>query len=261
MARLIKMDFIRLLHSKVFWISAGIIFVIQCAINFSTPLVANWLMDFAKKGDQFKPIVVTFSSFLSGPLMQFFIIFMYLSAVSFLYADIANGYVKNIAGQISKKGYTAVSKMIVLVFHNFVFLLLGALGLMLGSMLSPSAHVVFDGNIPYAVGVFFIKLLLSLALCSILLIVTMGLRSKSFAIVLGVLFSVGILSTLYMGINMLAQRLGLANFDITKFVPDQLFFAEMNNANDLLIAFAAAVVFIAVFTTLTVNIFNKTDVK
>lgn len=153
MARLIKMDFIRLLHSKVFWISAGIIFVIQCAINFSTPLVANWLMDFAKKGDQFKPIVVTFSSILSGPLMQFFIIFMYLSAVSFLYADIANGYVKNIAGQISKKGYTAVSKMIVLVFHNFVFLLLGALGLMLGSMLSPSAHVVFDGNIPYAVGV------------------------------------------------------------------------------------------------------------
>ena len=49
-----------------------------------------------------------------------------------MYMDLANGYVKNIAGQVPSHGYLAVSKMIVIAIHNLIFMVVGLIGSLIG---------------------------------------------------------------------------------------------------------------------------------
>ncbi len=264
MGRLIRMDFYRLVKSKLFIISLIVLFSLQLAIAFGIPILTDMIAHSFGNSEEFKmDTVVKVSSILSNPMMSFFMIIMFISAISFLFADIRNGYIKNIAGQISKKGYTAISKFIVVCFHNFVFMVVSVLGTLIGSAVCPKTYLSFDNAVFSGLVIFLVKVLLSFAMIAIILFITTGLRNKTIASVIGVLFSLGALGLLYAGLDQLLSTIGIKNVNVENYIPDQLY----NQSYDVA-AFSAvinsvivSVIFIVVFLSLTVMIFNKRDVK
>ena len=142
-------------------------------------------------------------------------------------------------------------------------MLLALSGNILGVLLCPDSSLIVDSAVTSGIVVFFVKLLLSFAMTSIILFLTTGLRNKTLASVVGVLFSVSALGLLYMALNQLLSMVGIKNFDVSNYAPDQLFNSQFDTAaiGAVINAIIVSVVFIGVFVGLTVAIFNKRDVK
>ena len=89
---------------------------------------------------------------------------------------------------------------------------------------------------------------------------TVGIKQKTIATVAGVVLGSGMLGLAYMGLNSVIEKVfKLESFNINDYAPDSLLVSGGNlaAANALIVS----VVIIAVFLSLTVRIFNKSDVK
>ena len=122
-----------------------------------------------------------------------------LSLCYFFYADVENGYIKNIAGQMPMKGFTVLSKFQAAIVHNLIFAAAGIVGNLIGTMIVQ--RLVVDGAVLDSIRVLALKLLLFQSLCAILLLVVFTFRSKSLGMILAVLFGLGLTSLIYLGIN------------------------------------------------------------
>ena len=272
MGKIIKMDFYRLLQSKMFWIMSGVMFFVMALVQFSTPFLFDLLKSFSPNPDSISETYdKSFISLISSPtesMTGWLIILLFISAASFLYADIKNGYIKNFAGQLPRRSYTVTSKFIVLLFHNFVFLTAGALGKIFGMLICPKANILFDDFSYFGFILFFVKFILSVAMVSLILLLATGLRNKTLAIVLGVLLSVNALSLLYLGINQLLSLIGVKNFDLNDYTLDGLYsksydISSLSSSNGQLIlnSLCVSVAFTVLSFVLTVLLVNKRDVK
>ena len=260
MANLIKMDLYRLVRSKLFWILNGVVFVFSAVFTY-LGFVFNEMLKSMTEYTPY-PTEIKFSELLSSPIDQILLILVMISAVSFMYADIANGYIKNIAGQLTNKGNTVISKFIVAGIHNFTFMFLGLLGQTVSECFI--RKIVFDSMVPYGIAAFAIKWLLLMSISSIVLFFSTGLKNKTVASVVGVLLSSGLLGLVYIGLNAgIANIFKTDNFDINSYMPDQLF-GQTVAATLNVTAFNAIIVSLVVsgvFLFFTVKIFNNSDVK
>lgn len=264
MIRLIKMDFYRMFKSKFFWIALCVLFILQFAGAFGMPFLVDAISNYAENPEELMMYSnIKFSDMLSNPMDSIMMIIMFVSATAFLFADIKNGYIKNIAGQISQKGYTAISKFVVVCFHNLVFMTGSVLAYLLGSLVCPKMTVIFDGAALSGLIIFFIKLMLTFAMTTVLLFITTGLYNSTLANVAGVLFSVGALGLIYAALDKLISVIGIKNVTVTHYIPDQLYFEKYDISawGDIINAVIVSLVFIVVFLLLTVSVFNKRDVK
>lgn len=259
MSKLIRMDFYRMIRAKMLWVCIGIMSLLHIFFIVAGPYILEWAARFSGEKVSSEKTNMYFASQLQEPFQEMMILFMLLSVVSFMYADMANGYIKNIAGQVPKRGYTAVSKFIVAGFHNFIFMLFGVISGVIGGIISPKINFIFDiDKVPEAILIFFVKLLLGLAITSLLLFITTGLRSKTFAVVMAVLFGVSALTLIYTLINNLLGNI-IKDVDITKYLPDVLIGSVVPDT--AFRAIVVAVVYSAIFLVLTVKVFNSRDVK
>lgn len=251
MGNLIKMDWYRLRTSMFFIISTLVAFVLNLTASIAIPLLERAF------SPQTANAPVALSKIITNPdNFPFILVFMLISLVSFSYSDIANGYIKNIAGQLPNKGYTVISKFIVIALHNFIFVCLVLASGLIGTFITKK--VVVDENLFTGILVFFIKWLLTMALTAILLFVSTGLKNKTIASVLGVLLGSGALSLVYMGLNSLFQ----GNIDVNEFTPDSLFGSLSASSLSLVLnAVIVSAVCIAIFLPLTVKVFKNRDVK
>lgn len=262
MGNLIKMDFYRLRNSKTFWISNIVLFLIVSVLILFEPLMFKLLEKFSASGIKYTG-EASLSDMLVNPISSMLLVIVFISIVSFTYADIANGYIKNIAGQVSQKGYTVISKFIVLGIHNFIFLCVGVFSQALPRLIVGS--ITIDDRLGAGIATFFIKWLLLMAISSILLFVSTGIRSKTFASVIGVILATGALSLVYLGLNNVIHLFfKTSNFDMNQYDPSVLI---QSGAEGLVASNAAvfnalivSVVVIAIFLPLTVFVFNKRDV-
>lgn len=254
MINLIRMEWYKLRTSKLFLILLAVVFGVNTISAVAVPLVTKL---FAQK-----MMPVNFSDAISGPfILGLLMLIVFISAVSFLYTDFSGGYVKNIAGQLSDRGSLVIAKFIVIAVHNLIFFITGALSGLLGAAVTGA--LVLDAAAFSGVLTLLLKWLLSLALCSILMFFAVGLRHKSFAIIMAVLFATNTLNLIYMGINAAVMNIfKIESFSIDEFMPDALM-GSVNVASDTLIinAIAVAAVFIGLFVTLTYITFKKRDVK
>ena len=160
MGKLIKMDFYRLFQSKTFWISAAVMFFLQGITSFSMPILQKNLLKFASvpAENASEMLDTKLSEIFSSPMMSFFMLIMFISATTFLFADIRDGYVKNFVGQIARKGYSAISKFIVVCVHNAFFMLLALSGNILGVLLCPDSSLIVDSAVGSGIVVFFVEI-------------------------------------------------------------------------------------------------------
>ena len=264
MGRLIRMDFYRLIQSKVFWISLLIFSGLQFILNFFNGMFANYnaetIADAAHKSYEWHTFNSPITEVIETPILSLFIIVLFISIVSFCHADQANGYIKNIAGQVGDRGKIVFSKFIIIGLHNLIFFAAGALSNVLGSLIA--GVLVNEGNVFLAILTLLIKWLLSMAVSSILLFFTVGIRNKSLGIITAVVFGANVFSLMYMGLGMAVENIFHVSVNIGDFMPDSLMGAVSVGNNELVVnGLVVSAVFIAAFLILTYIVFKKRDVK
>ncbi len=256
MGKLIRMDLYRMLKSKTFLICLLLAFLLalgsapfeKLMFTLASSLSADINETFAAK--------VSLSGILVDPFPLFNLMLALLSLCWFFYADVENGYIKNIAGQMPMKGFTVLSKFIAASVHNIIFAAAGIIGNLVGTLLV--RQLIMDVNVLEVIRVLALKLLLVQSLCATLLLVVTTFRSKSFGMILAVLFGLGLTALIYLGINEGLHQLFGPEADISKYMPDTVMAEKpLGTVKSLLVALGWG----AVFLLPAIRIFDRKDVK
>ena len=253
MLNLIRMEWYKLRTSKLFMILLAISFVSNALLSLAIPLFSKMLAGI--------PSPVNLSYALQSPFtLGLLMIVVFISATSFSYLDFAGGYIKNIAGQVGDRGKIVISMLIIIGVHNLIFFAVGALSNVVGAAMAGA--LVVDGNVAGGILTLLLKWLLSMAISSVLLFFTVGIRNKSLGIIGSVVFGANVLSLAYMGISMGLKNLLHVDINVGDYMPDALMGSVDVINNSLVVnAIVVSAVFIAAFTILTFIVFKKRDVK
>ena len=256
MGKLIRMDLYRMLRSRPFIVCLALAFILALASAPLARLMFTLASSFSSEIKDAFPPEMNLSAILSDPFPMVNTMLLLLSLCFFFYADVENGYIKNIAGQMPMKGFTILSKFQAAIVHNLIFALAGIIGNLIGTMFVQ--RIVMDSGVLDSIRVLVLKLVLLQSLCAILLLVVSTFRSKSLGMILAVLFGLGLTSLIYSGINEgLKQIFGPAT-DIRKYMPDVVM---KENPLDTMKALLVAIVTGGIFLPLAIRIFDHRDVK
>ena len=261
MVNIIKMDMYRLFKSRSFKVVLIVVVILNLLYGSYNRLDTYFTAKSLEEGAD--PVVwsktVDFAKFLRKPVFYFDCIMTLLSIVWFSNSDLSHGYIKNIAGQLPKKGHTVISKFIVVGVHNFFLLFAAVIGQLIGYL--PYSSINFTNDLGEGILHIWIKWLLLLSISAIILLFSSGFKSKNAATTIAVLMGGKVLTLTYAlvsaGINKIPVDC-LKDFDLTKYMPDALMsFARPDVKTSVIVS----IVIIAVFITATVRIFNKKDVN
>ena len=256
MGNLIRMDLYRMYRAKSFRVCLILAFVFAFA---STPV--GWLLFSLGKMlapeeiGEF-PAASDLCGMITNPASSLIIMLALLSVVSFFFADMECGYIKNIAGQMPRKGFSILSRFIAAIPHNLVFMLAGLAGNLIGTLIFQK--IVVEGSLLESIGTFLLKLLLLQSLSAILLLFTSSLRNKSLGMIFAVLLGLPLMALIYIGINAGLKQIFGGTVDISPYMPDQVL---KENTPDAVRAILVSVVTIGLFLPLSVRIFDKKDVQ
>ena len=258
MGNLIRMDLYRMNKAKSFRICLILTFVFAL---LSTPL-SKLMFDLVSIISPDNTDAAGFSEtanlcdIIATPVSSVGIMLAFLSIVSFFYADMESGYIKNIAGQMPRRGYCILSRFIASVPHCLVFMLAALAGNLIGTV--PFQRLAAEGSLPESIGIFLLRLLLMESICAVLLLVTASFRSKSLGIVLAVILGLPLMTLIYLGINAGLGQLFKGFEGIDPYMPDQVLKETKPEAVRALLVSAAT---IGVFLPLSVRVFDKRDIK
>lgn len=259
MTNLIKMDLHRMFRARSFKVCLILAFVFGF-IGMPLLKVLTMLLTVIPGAESAAGLVipqsVTLSSLLADPFPALNCILLMFSACYFLYADLEHGYIKNIAGQMPKKGYTVLSKYIALILHNLIFIATGIIANLIGNLLI--VKVIMDQDVAKTFASLGVRFLLLEGLCAILLLVVAAFHSKTFGMVLSVVFGTQMMNLIYMGIDAVILMGLRKTVKIEMYMPDQLMW---DKAPKLIPALPVAAVTIIVFLILAIRIFDRRDVK
>lgn len=258
MINLIKMDLYRMFKARSF----KVCLLLALLLSFSQmPLlkVVSMLLSLIPGAGSISGMIpksANLSSLIGNPFPGINFILMMFSACYFFYADLEHGFIKNIAGQMPKKGYTVLSKYLAAIVHNLIFIAAGIIGNLIGHLLI--VKLIMDKDVMKMTGAMCVRFLLVMALTAILLLVVASVHSKTFGMVLAVVFGADVLNLLYLGIDAAVLMAFKKSISIENYMPDQL----MWQSNPKLpLALPVAAVTILVFLLLAIRIFDRRDVK
>ena len=275
MFNLLKMDFYRLFHSKAIKVGA-----IAAAVIAFVGMFLNWgvleIITLATKESGTSaegmeiifPIIswlfpggVDFGDVILTGTDAFTLFVSCMITASFIGAEQSCGYVKNIAGQISNKGLTIVSKLIVTCFIQFVVLAIYVI-------VSVSFSGMFFGkyitsySIAEMIGALALRFLLFCAVDAVLVFLCTLTKSHAIAMVIGAIFGMGVTRLVYIAGNMIMSMLKIS-VDLAKFMPDGINgILSVGSLGEVTVkAIIVSVIFIAGFLTAAILIFKKRDVR
>lgn len=273
MRNLIKMDFYRLFHSK----ALKVCIIVSVIVSFVGMLLNLGILEIIKLGtvddpssaadmEILFPIVawlggVDFADVVISGTGTFSLFIACMVASNFVGAEQSCGYVKNIAGQLSNRGLTIVSKFIITCFIQLLVLVIYTIvcsicaGIFFGSYITGYSIV---GLVQALV----LRFLLFCAIDAILLFFCTLAKSHAIAMVIGAIFGIGVTTLVYMGINALLDFLKIT-VNVAHIMPDGINgLIRVANVGDIAVrAIVVAVVFIVAFVGGSVWIFRKRDVR
>ena len=263
MGNLIRMDLYRMFKGKTFRICLIIAFIIAAGGTPVAKLLASLGQQIANMageviegiGNLFPP-TADLAGIIGSPFSSIILVPVFLSIVSFFYADMEGGYIKNIAGQMPMRGFAILSRYMASIVHNAVFMLVCLAGSLLGTALVQK--IVAESSILTGVVSFLLKLLLMQSVTAILLLLAATLRSKSLGVVAAVLFGIGATMLLYAAIETGLGQLFRNTVSISPYMPDMLL--KYENPEPLRSIIVSAVV-IGIFLPLSIRLFDRKDVK
>ena len=135
MGNLVRMDLYRMNKAKSFRVCLILAFVFALTATPFEYLMVQVGKMFSTSGTLTFPTEINLSTLINRCAAPLTVLLALLSIVNFYYADMEAGYIKNIAGQMPKKGFTMVSRFIASVPHNAVFLLVSIIGSIIGTVI------------------------------------------------------------------------------------------------------------------------------
>ena len=256
MAKLIRMDLYRMFKSKAFLVCITLTFALALACAPFAKLMYTLARSLSSEAEGEFTATANLSGILGDPFPMISLMLVLLSLCSFFYADVENGYIKNIAGQMPMKGFTILSKFAAAAVHNLAFAAAGIIGNLIGTAIVQ--RIVADSSVLDSIRILVLKLVLLQGLCAILVLVVSTFRSKSLGTILAVLFGLGLTSLIYLGINEGLKPVFGQGTDISSFMPDSVM---SETPLKTVKALTVAVVTSLVFLVPAVRIFDRKDVK
>ena len=256
MGKLIRMDLYRMLKSKSFIVCLALAFVLALSSAPLGKLLFTLASTFSAEISETFAAEVRLSEILATPYPMMGLMLLLLSLCWFFYADMENGYIKNIAGQMPMKGFTVLSKFMAAIVHNLLFAAVGIIGNLAGTLIVQ--RIVPDGAVLDSIRILLLRILLVQSLSAVLLLVVTTFRSKALGMILAVLFGLQLTTIIYLGIN---EGLGTVfgkGTDICPYMADCVY-AE--KPPETLRALLVALVTGAVFLLPAIRIFDRKDVK
>ena len=270
MLNLIKMDLYRLFRTKSFkiglMISAALSFLFVAVLAIISNIIplfpeetqmAMSMLPFA----DWRNNVNLYELIMSATLILSLMVSAVLAS-NFISDEQANGYVKNIAGQLKDKGMMNVSKFVALAVMSLSVMLAYVLGATVSGLIFLNSAISYDGFGQF-LAVFGTKYLIYLSVNAIILFLCTLTKSKSVSIAFGVLFGSGATIVAYNLISTFALFVLKVDFPIASYVPDGLIFGLTMDAPAaaLLKAVIVGVVYIGLFMTFSIMIMRKRDTK
>ena len=204
--------------------------------------------------------VTVYDIFFANSQGKFYALFLVIFAVMFSTADIGSGYIKNIGGQVKKRGALIFSRSIALA----VFTVLTMAGAFLFQAVAN--YIVFReltwGSSKADLSYFLTELALHYALVLICMAVAIILKNNVISMVIAICLTMNIMSIIYGLINSAVQKMGIQNFQIYKYtITGKLSLLPMNpSGNECLAAFGVAMVFIVIMISVSSVVFQKRDI-
>ena len=256
MADLIRMELYRMRKSRAFIVCLALAFVLALAGSPLAKLMHTLASSLSSEALAPFPASAELAGILKDPFPMMNLMLALLSLCWFFYADVENGYIKNVAGQMPMKGYTVLAKFAAAMVHSLVFAVVGIAANLLGTALVQ--RIAADGDVLDSVRMLFLRLLLLQSLCSALLLVVSTLRSKSLGMILAVLFGLGLTPLIYLGIDEGLGALFGKDVDIGRYMPDRVM---KEDPLDTVKALLVSAVGCCLFLVPAVRIFDRKDVK
>ena len=256
MGNVLRMDMYRLFKStsyKVIWICIALLNLLSGPVEKGLYLIGKY---FSKNSASF-PSSFKVASVIAKPIGVIDGMLMLLSIVWFSYADLGHGYIKNIAGQLPKKGQTVISKFIAIELHNLFLLLTAAVFQVLGLLFFRTPN--FNG-IEKGLAYLAVNWCLYMAISAVILMFSTGFKSKNAATVVAVLMGTGMLALFYSLIDLGIHKIPIDFFEkisLAKFMPDALVGSKPPVVKSLIVSAC----FVIVLMRITIGIFNKKDIK
>ena len=273
MWKLIKMDFYRFFSSKTIKIGAlmaclvsvgytllslGIIALVNFAVNNDPSMVEGW------------GIIIPQAEWLAGVDLSE-VIFGGTSALAlfigcmmtanFIGSEHSCCYTKNFAGQLTDKGYMAISKFVVTSVGQTIILAVYAVVVGVAAQLMLGKYITgFD--IKNLLLVLVLRLILHIAINAIIVFVCTLTKSHAVAMIVGSIFGLSITEAAYISASMLLNAVKI-NVDIIRYMPDginsQL---SLSTAGELVPkAIIVSVAFIIAFVAANYYVVRNRDVR
>lgn len=256
MGNLIRMDLYRMLKARSFYVCLILTFALALVSEPLGKLLFTLANTLSAEVGSIYPAEKNLSEIIGTPFPMMGLLLVLLSLCFFYYADVENGYIKNIAGQMPMKGFTVLSKFAAAAVHNLMFVAAGVIGNLIGSLFVH--RIVVDGAVPDSFRILALKFLLLQSICAILLLVVSTFRSKSLGMVLAVLFGLGLTPLIYLGINQLLRPVFGQSVDIGRYMPDAVMDENpLGTAKAVLVSLVTG----GIFLPLAIRIFDRKDVK
>ena len=230
MWKLIKMDFYRLCSSKTIKVGA----LMACLMSIVYAIFCLGIIELTKYAFEVDPSMVDgmgiilsqaawingvdFAEIVFGGTGVLSLFIGCVISASFIGSEQSCGYTKNFAGQLTNKGYMAISKFLVTSFGHIIVL---AIYTIVGSIFAN----LFLGNYinGYDMKQLFaalgLRLMLHIAINAIIVFLCTLTKSHSVAMIAGCIFGLGITKAAYVSISMLLGILKI-DFDIISYMPD-----------------------------------------
>lgn len=273
MLNLIRMDFYRLFRSKSLRVGA----IASVIVAFLGMLFNLGILEIVKFGMQTEPtsaegiglmfpIVswlygVDFADIIFSGTNAFSLFVSCMIVASFVGAEQSCGYTKNIAGQLSNRGMTVVSKFIVTCFVQLTVLLIYTAVSSVCAMLFFKSYITAYSVLELIEGLA-LRFALFCAIDAIVIFFCTLTKSHAVAMVVGAIFGIGVTGLVYLAAGMLLSIVNIT-IDFAKIMPDGMNgLISLSSLGDIALrVIVVSAIFIVGFIFSAAMLFKKRDVQ
>ena len=235
MLNLIKTDLYRLFHTKAFKIGvivAAAIALLNLLANVG--LIALFDMVEQSTGEaqdrvamgEFFPFIAwsvtgaTLSDMVFTNVGCLSLLVACVVSASFISAEQTSGYVKNVAGQLSHRSYTIISKFLVTsLIHLIILVVYTAVSFIFAPMLF-GKYIVSYAMVGELVGALCVRFLLYMAINAIVVFLCTLTKSPSLAMIIGAIFGLGVTTLGYMALSTVLSMALKTDVNLLQIMPD-----------------------------------------
>lgn len=177
-------------------------------------------------------------------------------------AEQKTGFIKNIAGQLPKRGLLSLAKLAGIAVELLIMFAVFILATLISAKIVLGDKFVF-GSAGDIIKLVAVQYLLNLAFCSLVQMFCTIARGAGIGMTVGIFFCSGVPMYIYNGINYVVHKLGAEDFDISKYDLIRYIGTATTTADNetIIKCVIAGAAYLVVCTAVSIIVMQKRDIK